>query len=75
MLLDAWGKDKDFLLAEFAQWIRKEHHKTLKTLWPPTGRDNQEGGKKTDAKKAVVEGAMIKEDEFASGTGSDTDDE
>jgi hypothetical protein len=72
-----------FLLAEFAQWIRKEHHKNLKGMWPPT----QEQGKQTnsnknaqakDAKpgnKAASQANDDHGDEFVSGTDSGSDDE
>lgn len=74
-LLSEWGKDKSFLLPEFAVWVRKEHHKDLKAAWPPIGSTvaaAMGAGARGSDKAEVAEDVG-----FASGTGDSgsSDDE
>lgn len=70
-LLAEWGKNKSFLLPEFALWVRKEHHKNLKLAWPPLGGEEPKGtgkGKGSSSRMEVGVEDESEEEGFASGT-------
>jgi hypothetical protein len=83
---EAWARDSSFLLQEVMLWVRKEHHNTLKRLWPLTdvakhggGRGNSSKGGQADGGQggaaADDDGPVSRQDEFASGTDSGEESE
>lgn len=77
-LLAEWGKNKSFLLPEFALWVRKEHHKDIKLAWPPleAAASKEIGTGKAKGSSSRMDVERPGEDESAEeGFASGTDDE
>ncbi len=69
-----WTREATYLLPEVLQWVRKEKHAAVRSVWPPSDTEPQAKECKYPAPAGSSGAAALRCDDFASGTDSGSSD-